>query len=137
MTSTVRQERTFTRDLRYSQWHRNRLPAKCCCTDLDWIEYRYGEGIVAFIEAKLNNGRVTEFQRTVFLELEQLTGVPFYVVRYNEELTEFMVMRLNDNFTDVFDEAEYIEWISNLSRPTVKRTTVEPETGFYNGELRS
>jgi len=140
MTSTVRQERTFERDLRYSQWHRNKLPAKCCCTDLDWIEYRYGKGIVAFIEAKLNKDRVTNFQRDVFQELERLTGVPFYVVRYNEELTEFMVMRLSDNFTEVFDEAEYIEWMSNLgqkpkNKATAKRVSVG--SGFYNAEMRS
>jgi len=107
-------ERTFNRDLRYSQWHRNKLSSDCYCSDLDWIEWRSGKGIVAFIEAKLNRDRVTDFQRKIFLELEERSGIPFYVVRYNKDLTEFMVMRLNDNFTDVFNEAEYIEWISNL-----------------------
>jgi len=116
MTVGVKPRRHDEVDKRYSDWHRARLPHNCYCTDLDYIEWRYekGKGIVAFIEAKLNNDHVTEFQRDVFQELERLTGVPFFVVRYNEELTEFMVMRLSDNFTEVFNETEYIAWVSNL-----------------------
>lgn len=112
----VRPEHTFNRDLRYSQWHRNRLPSDCYCSDLDWIEWRNGRGIVAFIETKANKGRVSDFQRKIFLELEERLGIPFFVVHYNDDLTEFMVMRLSDNFTDVFDEAGYIAWLSNLGR---------------------
>jgi hypothetical protein len=112
--SGVRPERNYIRDLSYSIWHRTRVPAHCYCTDLDWIEWRADRGIVAFIESKIGTDRVTKFQREVFTELSEKTGIPFYVVRHNRELTEFMVMRLSDNFTWQFNELEYINWLEAL-----------------------
>ena len=109
MTSEgVRARRNSTVDLRYSDWHRT-LPRHCYCTDLDFIEFRDGR-IVAFIEAKLHKDRMTDFQEKVFRELEERSGIPCYLVRYNEELTNFQVTRIKDYFVlGEFSESDYRE----------------------------
>ena len=109
----VRARRNSTIDLRYSDWHRT-LPRHCYCTDLDFIEFRNGR-IVAFIEAKLHKDRMTDFQEKVFRELEERSGIPCYLVRYNEELTNFQVTRIKDYFVlGEFSESDYREWLSSL-----------------------
>ena len=105
-------EKTGKRDLRYSGWHREKLPYWCYCTDLDFIEVRRKEDgalhLVAFIEVKGPSGGLTDFQKFVFEELAKLSGVPFYAVTHNADMTEFIVDER------VMTEGEYIEWVKKL-----------------------
>lgn len=105
-------EVTGERDLRYSGWHREKLPTWCYCTDLDFIEVRGNPDgsirIVAFIEVKGQTGFLTGFQKKVFDELTKISGVPYYVVKHNDDMTEFVVDETK------MTEEEYIEWIKKL-----------------------
>ena len=78
----------------FNRWHRKKLNEKCYATDLDLIERRKGRGIVAFLEIK-EKANLTYFQKLVFVELTQRTGIPFYFINHNKELTEFKVYRLH------------------------------------------
>jgi hypothetical protein len=106
-------EITGVRDLRYSLWHRTIGP-EVYATDLDFIEWRNGRGVVALIEAKQGRGRLSDFQRKVFCELSQRAKIPFYVVRYDETMTRFTVMRLPDNYADELSKEEYVDWLKKL-----------------------
>lgn len=88
------------------------MPSDCYCTDLDFIEVRgRPDGklrIAAFIEVKSQTSYLSEFQEKVFGLLKKITGVPFYLVNYNQDLTEFEVDGRK------MTEKEYVEWMKGL-----------------------
>ena len=109
----VKPERHNNRDLRYSKWHREKLPGFCYATDLDWIEWRPDKGIVAFIEAKIGiSTPISKFQISVFEELEEKTGVPFFIVNHTEDMDLFKVTRKGR--VERLDEAAFIEFMKQL-----------------------
>lgn len=123
----TKQERTFNRDLTYSLWHRHKCPQWCYATDLDWLEVRSNADgslrIAAIIETKHMGEGITQFQIKVFTTLSRLTGIPFYLVRFDTELENFVVTEYkqengDDQITgytcDVQSEEEYLEWLRNL-----------------------
>ena len=107
----VNTEKKYSRDLRYNNWHRTALPNWCYCTDVDFLEVRYVNGemkIVAIIETKSGYSRLSDFQESVFEQLSKQSGIPWYVVRHNESMTDFEVNGKRMN------EGEYITWIKSL-----------------------
>lgn len=121
----TRPEIQNNRDLRYSHWHRDRLSPACHCTDLDWIEWRRGRGVVALIEAKMGLGTpLREFQFDVYTELSRRSQVPFYLVNYSEDLATFRVVRVRpeqsyDEYQAAsrarfLDEKEYARFLEGL-----------------------
>jgi hypothetical protein len=65
----------------------------CLTTDLDFIEYRKGRGIVALLEIK-QNSKLEYFQRQVFTELSRRSHLPFYFVSHNKDLSQFKVTEI-------------------------------------------
>ena len=111
----VRPEVTGERPLEYSQWHRRHAPSWCYCTDLDFIEWRSGRGIVAVMEVKRGGACLTGFQLKVLKELSEKLGVPAYLIRHNEDLTEFRVEQLHpEHWTRTMNSHQYREFLASL-----------------------
>lgn len=101
---------------------------KCYHLDLDWIEWRQGRGIVAFVETSLfyPNGRFTQkeildyykkFHVKVYGELAELANRPAYFVFYSKELTQFWLYRLHNGdyeYLKTLHENEYRHFIRGL-----------------------
>jgi len=101
----------YKKSMTYNDWHRNALPSWCYCTDVDFLEVRYVNGemkIVAIIETKSGFSRLSDFQESVFEQLSKQSGIPWFLVRHNEAMTDFEVNGKQMN------EGEYIAWIKSL-----------------------
>lgn len=117
----VKEEQTGERDLTYSRWHRT-LPNYCYMVDLDAIEWRIERGIVAFIELAKSQAIVykKKFQLKVIQELAKKSGVPAFLVLYNDELSLFEVYDLlsapewSSCNKKVLNRDEYSSFIKNL-----------------------
>jgi len=101
------------RDLRYNNWHREKLPKNCYAMDIDLLEFRAGRGIVAVTELKNANERIKQWQNNILIELGKKLEVPVYLI-IHKELTMFKVTNLLTNASKIFDEPEYIEFIKGL-----------------------
>ncbi|MCK5023410.1 MAG: hypothetical protein KAS04_04520 [Candidatus Aenigmarchaeota archaeon] len=64
--------------------------------------------IVAIIEVKSGYSRLTDFQESVFEQLSKQSGIPWYIVRYNHDMSDFEVNGRQMN------EGEYVAWIKSL-----------------------
>lgn len=84
----IRPEYTHKRDLTLKEWHRS-FHAKCCLTDIDFVEYRYIDGkpkIVALLEDKHEKANIQywmEHGYQVFIQLAKALNVPAYLVIHN------------------------------------------------------
>ena len=77
------EERTYKRDLTFSQWHRT-LGSGCPAIDVDWLEYCPCNKILALIEDARDGGQRKSSYKTA--ALAKLAGVPAYVVLYQAEM---------------------------------------------------
>jgi len=109
----VRGEMTGRRDLTYSGFHRT-LASYCYMTDLDFVEYRPERGIIAIGEAKLWNGRLTPFQKSVLDDLVKETPYSIFVIWYKNPISDFKVLDWRTKKVTLFTEQEFRAWIEAL-----------------------
>jgi len=82
----------------FSVLHRT-LSAEYMATDLDFVEWRKGKGVVGFIEVK-EEGSLGWWQETVHRRVSGGLNAPLYFIRHNRELTKFDVYDIIDNKDD-------------------------------------
>ncbi len=105
---------TYTqRDLRYNNWHKEKLPTSCFALDIDLIEFRAGRGPVAVTEIKNENEIIKPWQNNILREISERMGIPAYLI-IHKDLIFFKVINLKTNETRIFGEDEYIEFVKNL-----------------------
>lgn len=122
-----KKEYSHKRSLKYSRWHRQDELNGCYHIDLDWIEWRSPQGIVAFVETSNFdiNGKYSQheilkfkqFQLKVYGELSTRTGKPAYYVFYNAEMSEFWVYQIflwGYRFLDQMNESKYKNFLKSL-----------------------
>ena len=102
------------RDLRYNNWHFDKLPREYYAMDIDFLEIRKGRGIVALVEVKNEYEKVKKWQLDYYIELSGKLNVPAYLVIHRKNLTEFKVTNLITKETKLFDEQQHINFIKNL-----------------------
>jgi len=121
-------EKTGNRPKEYSLWHRS-LGQEYFAVDIDYVEFRKGRGIVAFIavsgevnnEEHLNNSKKyiwirTKVEREILSQLSIKTKIPAFFVIHTKDLTLFHVHNLRedlDKFTKM-DQEEYSKFIKSL-----------------------
>ena len=102
----VKQEKTASRPPEYSEWHRT-LGKEFLATDIDFVEYRVGRGIVAVIgvtgqmddENHMVNSRKyiwqrTEVERKIMVTISESLSVPTYYVFHTKGMNMFHVFDL-------------------------------------------
>jgi len=126
------QERTGTRDLLYSKWHREAsirrfLPARCAydlgMIDIDACEYcRYCNLPLALVETQRST--FGPKSATVTEALARLAGLPAFSVSYRatedgEDIAEFRVQQITPAQGEArrLTPAEYAEWLLSLRFP--------------------
>ena len=121
-------EKTGQRSSEYSLWHRS-LGSEFFAVDIDYVEFRRGRGIVAFIavsgqvedEKHLMHSKPyiwerTKMEREILLQLSKKIGVPSFFVIHTKDLSLFHVHKLDENldkFTKM-DQPEYANFIRTL-----------------------
>jgi hypothetical protein len=119
----VKYEQTGWRDQRLSEWHRklgDNLPA----TDIDFLLVEFDmEKAVALIEYKKENAEPVSPKASGIVVLRRLadaSGIPFFVVRYAENLRLFKIHAANGQAHDYVstvvekDKVEYVEWLYSI-----------------------
>ncbi len=121
-------EKTGQRNSAYSLWHRS-LGAESLAVDIDFVEFREGKGIVAFLavtgecvdENHIINSKKyiwdrTKLERKILITLSVKVNVPSYFVIHNNDLTIFHVHNLSKELTDYtkMNREEYAFFIKNL-----------------------
>ena len=119
-------ERTGERASEYSLWHRQ-LGSGCYAVDVDWVEYRFNRGIVAFIcatsrfnsEQHLINSKPmvfarTELERKIVKQLSEVMKVPAFFVMHLTDLSLFHVYDLSSMTFKVMNKEEYGDFIKKL-----------------------
>lgn len=121
-------EKTGQRNSAYSLWHRS-LGADYLAVDIDFVEFRKGKGIVAFlavtgecvdenhiINSKKYIWQRTQLEREILVTLSVKVNVPSYFVIHNNDLTIFHVHDLSKNLTEYtkMNNEEYASFIKHL-----------------------
>ncbi len=101
----MKQEKMDYRSSEYSQWHRTLN--NCYTVDIDFVEWRNPDGIVALIDVTGNMKdedhmlkchsaiwKRTELQRKILMKLGQAIFVPAYFVMHTKDLSCFHVFHL-------------------------------------------
>lgn len=121
-------ERTGSRDLSYSRWHRTdslsrfidaRVAFRCKVIDIDWCEYCADCRMpLALIETQ--NSKASPKDANVMSQLAKLAGVPAYSVSYwtddGGDVAGFRVRRLEPEPGPAVEKtpAEYAEFLEFL-----------------------
>lgn len=121
-------EKTGQRNSAYSLWHRS-LGAEFLAVDIDFVEFRKGKGIVAFLAVTgecvdenhiINSKRFiwqrTQLEREILITLSSKVNVPSYFVIHNNSLTIFHVHDLSKDLTNYtkMNSEEYASFIKRL-----------------------
>ena len=124
----VKQEKTGKRPSKYSEWHRS-LGREYLAVDIDYVEYRIGRGIVAFIDVTgemedeghiINSKKYiwkrTTIQRKILSTLSKALGVPSYFVLHTKDMAMFYVYDLSDINEQPrrMTGSEYANFVKNL-----------------------
>jgi hypothetical protein len=107
----VRPERTGWRDLAMSLRHRA-YGFDCPAVDIDFLMLEYDTGKpIAFIEHKKENAEIPEFGHPSFRAItyiSDIVGIPFFLVVYRENFTEFMVRPINARAAHILPELVFL-----------------------------
>jgi hypothetical protein len=124
----VKQEQTGERCSAYSTFHRE-LGAECLAVDVDWVEYREGRGIVAFIattgrcvdsahilKCKPHIWNRTVVEREILCVLSIHVGAPAFYVIHSDDLSVFHVHNLRESLSVYrqMTREEYSSFIQSL-----------------------
>lgn len=127
-TGGTKGEKTGERNSEYSAWHRT-LGPDYYAIDIDFVEYRMGKGIVAFMavtgkcvdENHIMNSKPYIWQRTtmereILLILSQKVNVPAFFVIHTNDLQIFHVHKIGDDLKEYkkMNRQEYGEFIKGL-----------------------
>lgn len=109
----------------YSLWH-YRLDHNCQCRDIDFTEFRDGK-VRAFIEATGNlknvshlNNSLPKIKKRLNVQIKMMStlsknfNVPSFIVIHLTDLSFFKVYDLDWNIILEADQAQYIQWLTDL-----------------------
>lgn len=116
MTYNLSHKRRFIQnpDMSYSNWHYTL--GDCCACDVDWIETTVDGEPVAIIETIKGIGKsITPYKKKVYERLSLLCGLPFFVVNYDFEKGQFVIIGQN-GLVLIKNETEYKAWLRSLRR---------------------
>lgn len=134
-------ERTGTRDLTYSQWHRTSSLSRfvdkvdaweCGVIDIDWCEYcRYCKQPLALIETQAS--KATPKSATVTRNLAALAGISAYSVSFvvlDDEIQRFRLRQIWPTESSVYDltPERYASFLCGLRRVHVGRCKNAPRS---------
>ena len=123
-----KQETIGVRPTEYSEFHRT-LGGECYATDIDFVEWRIGRGIVGFFavtgrlkdERHLKNSKPmiwarTEVERQILYQLSISTGKPAFLVIHTSNMNIFHVHNIKNSIDkfDRMDQEEYTQFIRKL-----------------------
>src|SRR3990167_79241 len=123
-----KQETIRFRPTEYSEFHRT-LGGDCYATDIDFVEFRPGRGIVGFFgvtgrlkdEKHLINSKPmiwarTEVERQILYQLSISTGKPAFLVIHTSDMNTFHVHNIKNSIDqfDKFNQEEYTQFIKKL-----------------------
>lgn len=121
-------EKTGRRPDAYSLWHRE-FGSEYYSVDVDYIEYRKGRGIVAFIAVSgecVDEGHIlnskkyiwerTKLERQILTDLSKQCNVPAFFVVHTTDLSLFHVHNLNQDLSkyNKMSKDEYEKFIKSL-----------------------
>lgn len=123
---SVMQERTYWRDLKFSERHRAYGP-DCCAVDLDHLPFRFNEYYrgepVGLIEYKHELAAEQDYSRPNFQALINLgdrAALPVFCARYAADISWYIIDPLNDYAKKFFlertklTEFDYVKFLHNL-----------------------
>lgn len=91
------------------------LPRWAYATDIDFVEARTEDlEICAFLEFKINGGRISDFQKDILTNLSRKTNIPVYSIFVNNKLTKFDVWNLlTDKHIKEMKKDEFLDFWGN------------------------
>ena len=124
-TTRTRSEATGRRPSAFSAWHRRELPAWAWACDLDWVEVRFGRGVVLVAELSEVEGRLTEarvrgiarskpLQTGAVREAAKALAVPGLLVVHNKKLDHFGILDLGNDQVRLMGEIQFMEFLKAL-----------------------
>lgn len=128
--SKIKPERTGWRDQKLSQWHRQ-LGFNAPAVDLDFLLLEYDKGLpTAIIEYKNERAQPVSLGHPTYHALSTLAEkaeIPFFIVRYKSDLSDFHVTPVNSyakrklpkgerNMTEAIF-VKFLYWLRGLKCP--------------------